>query len=143
MEKFQLVFSGTETGTFHGKSYAISSSPTSSPTIKAKTNNSYMLGLKYSGASGPFNLNIKVGQLFWDVDYVVTGSTGTFILYGEEGYSGANSDTFLAADGSKPYFGIGMSYATSNNSSIDLDYINSEINDADMTGVSLSWVLNF
>ena len=129
--------SGGESGTFHGKSYIGSGTVT----VKAKTDPSYLLGLKYSGGSGPLSINIKAGQLFWDVDYIASAS-GT-ITYGGTTYSGSITETLLTVDGSDPYVGFGMSYAFSKNSSIDLDYISSEINDSDISGYSLSWVRNF
>jgi hypothetical protein len=130
-------FSGGESGTLHGKQYAVSGTIS----IKAKTDNIYSLGIKYSGGSGPVSINIKAGQLFWDVDYIASVS-GT-LVYDGYGYSGSSSTTFHTADGNDPYMGFGMSYALSNNSSIDLDYISTEINDSDMSGYSLSWVSNF
>ena len=132
--------SGDESGTFQGKTYSASGTVT----VKAKTDTSYLFGLKYSGKIGsyPLSLNMKAGQLFWDVDYIASAS-GT-ITYGGTTYSGSiTEETLLAVDGSDLYFGIGMSYELSNNSSIDLDYISTEINNSDISGYSLSWVRNF
>ena len=132
--------SGDESGTFQGKTYSASGTAT----VKAKTDTSYLFGLKYSGKIGsyPLSLNMKAGQLFWDVDYIASAS-GT-ITYGGTTYSGSiTEETLLAVDGSDLYFGIGMSYELSNNSSIDLDYISTEINGSDINGYSLSWVGNF
>ncbi len=129
--------SGDESGTFQGKTYSASGTVT----VKAKTDTSYLLGLKYSGGSGPLKINIKTGWLYWDVDYIASAS-GT-ITYGGTTYSGSITETLLAVDGSDLYFGIGMSYELSNNSSIDLDYISTEINNSDISGYSLSWVRNF
>ncbi len=131
--------SGDESGTFQGKTYSASGTVT----VKAKTDTSYLFGLKYSGKIGsyPLSLNMKAGQLFWDVDYIASAS-GT-ITYGGTTYSGSTTETLLAVDGSDLYFGIGMSYELSNNSSIDLDYISTEINGSDINGYSLSWVGNF
>ena len=131
--------SGDESGTFQGKTYSASGTVT----VKAKTDTSYLFGLKYSGKIGsyPLSLNMKAGQLFWDVDYIASAS-GT-ITYGGTTYSGSTTETLLAVDGSDPYVGIGMSYELTNNSSIDLDYISTEINDSDISGYSLSWVRNF
>ena len=132
--------SGDESGTFQGKTYSASGTVT----VKAKTDTSYLFGLKYSGKIGsyPLSLNMKAGQLFWDVDYIASAS-GT-ITYGGTTYSGSiTEETLLAVDGSDLYFGIGMSYELSNNSSIDLDYISTEINGSDINGYSLSWVGNF
>ena len=130
-------FSGGESGTLHGQTYSISGTAS----IKAKTDPSYLFGLKYSGGSGPLSVNIKVGQLFWDVDYFAS-VTGT-VTYAGTAYTGASSATFKTIDGSDPYFGLGMSYSFSKNTSIDLDYISSEINDSAISGYSLSWVRNF
>ena len=129
--------SGGESGTLYGQTYSVSGTVT----VKAKTDSSYLIGLKYSGGSGPLSINIKAGQLFWDVDYIASVS-GT-ITYAGTAYSGSGSATFHTADGSDPYLGFGMSYALSKNSSIDLDYVSSEINDSDISGYSLSWVRNF
>ena len=129
--------SGGESGTLYGQTYSVSGTLT----VKAETDPSYLFGLKYSGGSGPLSINIKAGQLFWDVDYIASVS-GT-ITYAGTAYTGASSATFKTIDGSDPYFGLGMSYAFSKNSSIDLDYISSEINDSDISGYSLSWVRNF
>ena len=126
-----------DSGTLYGKAYSVSGTVT----VKAKTGSPYFLGLKFSGGSDPFGINIKAGQLFWDVDYIATGS-GT-ITYGGTAYSGSSSAKFKTVDGNDLYFGIGMSYALSNNSSIDLGYISSEINNSDISGYSLSWVRNF
>ena len=130
-------FSGGESGTLHGQTYSVSGTVTA----KAKSDSSYMLGLKYSGGSGPLGINIKAGQLFWDVDYIASVS-GT-LTYDGYAYSGSGSTTFHSVDGNDPYVGFGMSYALSKDSSIDLDYISTEINDSDMSGYSLSWVVNF
>ena len=131
--------SGDESGTFQGKTYSASGTVT----VKAKTDTSYLFGLKYSGKIGsyPLSLNMKAGQLFWDVDYIASAS-GT-ITYGGTTYSGSITETLLTVDGSDPYVGFGMSYAFSKNSSIDLDYISSEINDSDISGYSLSLVSKF
>ena len=129
-----------DSGTLYGKAYSVSGTVT----VKAKTDNAYLFGLKYSGKIGsyPLSLNMKAGQLFWDVDYIASAS-GT-ITYGGTTYSGSiTEETLLAVDGSDLYFGIGMSYELSNNSSIDLDYISTEINGSDINGYSLSWVGNF
>ena len=129
--------SGGESGTLYGQTYTVSGTVS----VKAKSDSSYMLGLKYSGGSGPLGINIRAGQLFWEVDYIASVS-GT-ITYGGIAYSGSSSTRFHTANGSDPYFGFGMSYALGNNSSIDLDYISSEINDGDINGYSLSWTGKF
>jgi hypothetical protein len=126
-----------DSGTLYGKAYSVSGTVT----VKAKTDNAYLLGLKFSGGSDPLSINIKAGQLFWDVDYIATGS-GT-ITYGGTAYSGSSSAKFKTVDGNDLYFGIGASYALSNNSSIDLGLTSYEINNGGITGYSLSWVRNF
>ena len=128
---------GNISGTFQGKPFSVSGTVT----VEAKTGSPFFFGLKFSGESDPLGINIKAGQLFWDVDYIATGS-GT-ITYGGTAYSGSSSAKFKTVDGNDLYFGIGMSYALSNNSSIDLGYISSEINNSDISGYSLSWVRNF
>ena len=126
-----------DSGTLYGKAYSVSGTVT----VKAKTGSPYFLGLKFSGGSDPFDINIKAGQLFWNVDYIATGS-GT-ITYGGTAYSGSSSAKFKTVDGNDLYFGIGASYALSNNSSIDLGLTSYEINNGGITGYSLSWVRNF
>ena len=126
-----------DSGTLYGKAYSVSGTVT----VKAKTGSPYFIGLKFSGGSDPFGINIKAGQLFWDVDYIATGS-GT-ITYGGTAYSGSSSAKFKTVDGNDLYFGIGASYALSNNSSIDLGLTSYEINNGGITGYSLSWVRNF
>ncbi len=126
-----------DSGTLYGKAYSVSGTVT----VKAKTGSPYFIGLKFSGGSDPFDINIKAGQLFWDVDYIATGS-GT-ITYGGTAYSGSSSAKFKTVDGNDLYFGIGASYALSNNSSIDLGLTSYEINNGGITGYSLSWVRNF
>jgi len=130
-------FTGGQSGVLYGKQYLA----TGTVSVKAKTDNIYSLGLKYSGGSGPFSINIKAGQLFWDVDYIASVS-GT-LTYDGYAYSGSSSTTFLTVDGNDPYVGFGISYALGKDSSIDLDYISTEINNSDMDGYSLSWVANF
>ena len=126
-----------DSGTLYGKAYSVSGTVT----VKAKTGSPYFIGLKFSGGNDPIGINIKAGQLFWDVDYIATGS-GT-ITYGGTAYSGSSSAKFKTVDGNDLYFGIGASYALSNNSSIDLGLTSYEINNGGITGYSLSWVRNF
>ena len=130
------VSNGTS-GTINGKAYTVNAVAT----VKAKTDNTYMLGLKYSGGNGPLSINIKAGQLFWDIDY--TADINGTITYDGTAYSVSTSLDIESKDGSDPYFGFGMSYALSNNSSLDFDYISSEIHDDSMSGYSLSWVRKF
>ena len=126
-----------DSGTLYGKAYSVSGTVT----VEAKTGSPFFFGLKFSGESDPLGINIKAGQLFWDVDYIATGS-GTF-TYGGTVYNGSSSAKFKTVDGNDLYFGIGMSYALSNNSSIDLGLISYEIDNIDISGYSLSWVRNF
>ena len=128
---------GNKSGTFQGEAFSVSGTVT----VEAKTGSPFFFGLKFSGESDPLGINIKAGQLFWDVDYIATGS-GT-ITYGGTAYSGSSSAKFKTVDGNDLYFGIGMSYALSNNSSIDLGLTSYEINNGGITGYSLSWVRNF
>ncbi len=126
-----------DSGTLYGKAYSVSGTVT----VEAKTGSPFFFGLKFSGESDPLGINIKAGQLFWDVDYIATGS-GT-ITYGGTVYNGSSSAKFKTVDGNDLYFGIGMSYALSNNLSIDLGLISYEIDNSDISGYSLSWVRNF
>ena len=130
------VADGTS-GTINGKAYTVNAVAT----VKAKTDTTYMLGLKYSGGNGPLSINIKSGLLFWDIDY--TADINGTITYDGTAYSVSTSLDIESKDGSDPYFGFGMSYALSNNSSLDFDYISSEIHDDSMSGYSLSWVRKF
>ena len=125
-------------GTINGKAYTVNAVAT----VKAKTDNTYMLGIKYSSPkSGPLSVYGKAGMLFWDIDY--TADINGTITYDGTAYSVSTSLDIESADGSDPYFGFGMSYALSNNSSLEFDYIASEIHDDNMSGYSLSWARNF
>ena len=124
-------------GTLNGKAYTVNANAT----VKAKTDTTYMLGLKYSGGSGPLSINIKSGLLFWDIDY--TADINGTITYDGTAYSVSTSLDIESKDGVDPYFGFGISYALSNNSSLDFDYIASEIHDDNLSGYSLSWVRSF
>ena len=128
---------GNKSGTFQGEAFSVSGTVT----VEAKTGSPFFFGLKFSGESDPLGINIKAGQLFWDVAYFATGS-GTF-TYGGTVYNGSSSAKFKTVDGNDLYFGIGASYALSNNSSIDLGLTSYEINNGGITGYSLSWVRNF
>ena len=131
------TLAGGESGTLYGKSYSISGALK----LAAKSEASYLFGLKYSAESGPFSINATGGMLYWDIDYIVSAS-GT-LTYDGTTYSESASATFLSVDGSDPYMGIGVSYLLENNSSINLDYIATEMNNSDNTGVSVSWTNNF
>ena len=131
-----------DSGTWHGvKSYSTSGTLT----ITTKTDTSYLFGVKYNpSTSGAIGVYGKAGLLFWDVDYIVSGS-GTLTYNG----STYNSKTFLQIDGSDPYIGLGLSYAISKNTSLAFDYISTSSTNAiegvaiDLNGYSLSWAHNF
>ena len=127
-----------DSGTLYGKTYSVSGTIS----ITAKTDPSYMFGVKYSSPkSGPLNIYGKTGMLFWNVNYTATVS-GTF-TYAGSNYSLSSSTTFHSADGSDPYIGLGMSYAIGKDNSIGFDYISTEVDDADISGYGISWVRNF
>ena len=130
-----------DSGTLHGKSYSVSGALT----ITAKTDTSYLFGVKYSPSlSGALGIYGKAGLLFWDVDFIVSGS-GT-LTYNGTTY---NSKTFLQVDGSDPYIGLGLSYEISKNTSFAFDYITTASTNAiegvaiDLSGYSISWLRNF
>ena len=125
-------------GTINGKAYTVNATAT----VKAKSNNTYLLGVKYSSANdGPINFNVKVGQMFWDIDYIASLS-GT-LTYNGTSYSVSQDLEFDSADGNDPYFGFGMTYDLNNSSSIDLGYFASEIHGDDISGFSLAYVSKF
>ena len=125
-------------GTINGKSYTVNATAT----VKAKSNNTYLLGVKYSSANdSPINFNVKVGQMFWDIDYIAS-LNGT-LTYDGTSYSVSQDLEFDSADGNEPYFGFGMTYDLNNSSSIDLGYFASEIHGDDISGFSLAYVSKF
>ena len=127
-----------DSGTLYGKTYSVSGTIS----ITAKTDPSYLFGVKYSPPkSGPLSVYGKTGMLFWNVNYIATAS-GT-ITYAGSSYSGSSSLTFHSAKGSDPYIGLGMSYAIGKDNSINFDYISSEIDTSDISGYGFSWVRNF
>ena len=127
-----------DSGTLYGKTYSVSGTIS----ITAKTDPSYLLGVKFSSPeSGPLSVYGKGGMLFWNVSYIASAS-GT-VTYDGTAYSGSSSLTFHSADGSDPYFGWGMSYAIGKDNSINFDYMLSEVNDTDISGYGFSWVRNF
>ena len=127
-----------DSGTLYGNTYSLSGTAT----VKAESDPSYLWGVKYSSPeSGPFSVYGKAGMLFWDIDY--TADINGTITYDGTAYSVSESLGIESADGSDPYFGFGMSYTLSNNSSLEFDYIASEIHDDNMSGYSLSWARNF
>ena len=129
-------------GTWHGtKSYSTSGALT----ITTKTDNSYLFGVKYEpSTTGTLGVYGKAGLLFWDVDYIVSGS-GTLTYNG----STYNSKRFLQVDGSDPYIGLGLSYEINKNTLLAFDYISTASTNQiegvaiDLNGYSLSWVRNF
>ena len=130
-----------DSGTLHGKSYSTSGALT----LTAKTDTSYLFGVKYSPSStGALGVYGKAGLLFWDVDFSVSGS-GTLTYNG----STYNSKTFLQVDGSDPYIGLGLSYEINNNTSFAFDYITTASTNAiegvalDLNGYSISWLRSF
>ena len=130
-----------DSGTLHGKSYSVSGALT----ITAKTDTSYLFCVKYSpSSSGALGIYGKAGLLFWDVDFIVSGS-GT-LTYNGTTY---NSKTFLQVDGSDPYIGLGLSYEISKNTSFAFDYITTSSTNSiegvaiDLSGYSISWLRNF
>ena len=130
-----------DSGTLHGKSYSASGALT----ITTKTDTSYLFGVKYSpSTTGALGVYGKAGLLFWDVDFIVSGS-GTLTYNG----STYNSKTFLQVDGSDPYIGLGLSYEISKNTSLAFDYISTSSTNQiegvalDLSGYSISWLRNF
>ena len=129
-------------GTWHGtKSYSTSGALT----ITSKTDNSYLFGVKYEpSTTGSLSVYGKAGLMFWDVDFIVSGS-GTLTYNG----STYNSKTFLQVDGSDPYIGLGLSYEISKNTSFAFDYVTPASTNAiegvalDLSGYSISWLRNF
>ena len=129
-------------GTWHGtKSYSTSGALT----ITTKTDNSYLFGVKYEpSTTGSLSVYGKAGLMFWDVDFIVSGS-GTLTYNG----STYNSKTFLQVDGSDPYIGLGLSYEISKNTSFAFDYVTTASTNAiegvalDLSGYSISWLRNF
>jgi len=127
-----------DSGTLYGKTYSVSGTIS----ITAKTDPSYLFGVKYSSPeSGPLSVYGKGGMLFWNVNGIVTVS-GT-ITYAGTAYSGSSSATFYSANGHDPYIGLGMSYAIGKDNSISFDYISSEVDTHDISGYGFSWVRNF
>ena len=125
--------SANDSGTYKGNSYSLSGTAT----VKAESDPSYLLGVKYS-SPGPISFYGKTGMLFWNVNYTASAS-GTF-TYAGSNYTLSTSTTFYSADGSDPYIGLGMSYAIGKDNSINFDYISSEIDSEDISGYGFSWV---
>ena len=128
--------SANDSGTYKGNTYSLSGTAT----VKAVSDPSYLLGVKYS-SPGPISFYGKTGMLFWNINYNASVS-GTF-TYAGSNYSLSGSTTFHSAEGSDPYIGLGMSYAIGKDNSISFDYISSEVDTADISGYGISWVRNF
>ena len=137
---------------FHGHSYhAIRSTPGTGDKviIRATTNPSLLFGLKYtSPESRALTFYGKAGIMLWGVDYTADTAGGSVFKYASSSNT-YNLDArgyrqeFLSATGNDLYFGFGMSYAISKKSSIDFDYMSSEIHDSNVSAFSASWVRNF
>ena len=126
----------TVSGTYKGNSYSVNGTAT----VKAESDPSYLLGVKYS-SSGPINFYGKTGMLYWNVNY--TASVSGTLTYAGSNYTLSSSTTFLSAKGSDPYVGLGMSYAIGKDHSINFDYISSEIDSEDISGYGFTWVSKF
>ena len=131
----------SNSGTLHGKSY----STNGALTLKARTDSSYLAGMKFTtSVNKPLNIYARTGLIFWDVDFKVSGS-GTLTYNG----STFNSNSFLKVDGSDPFLGLGLSYKTNDRSSLSLDYHTLASTNAiqgaafDISSYSISWLLNF
>lgn len=127
------------TGTLFGKFYFVDTSLGRKLGIKAKTDMSKLIGIKWSETLLNTNADIylKTGFMFWDVDYSIYGD-GT-LTYGAT----FAPSTFATANGNDPYFGIGVSYPVEKDISIVVDYMQSKINTALTKGMSASVVYNF
>ena len=135
---------------FHGKGYyAVRNTPGTGDKviIRATTDHSLLFGLKYtSPESRALTFYGKAGMMLWSVDYTVVPGTAEF-AYGKSSNTytdcGGCRQEFLSETGNDLYFGFGMSYAISKKSSIDFDYMSSEIHDSNVSAFSASWVRNF
>tara|TARA_B100000586_G_scaffold218376_1_gene165382 strand:+ start:244 stop:909 length:666 start_codon:yes stop_codon:yes gene_type:complete len=139
--EFSASLPNNDSGALHGKSYSASGALT----ITAKTDTSYLFGLKYSPSTNDtLDIYGKAGLLFWATNFIVSGS-GT-LTYNDSAYY---SKTFLQVDGSDPYIGLGLSYKISKNTSFTFDYISTAATSdqggvaIDLSGYSLSWTRNF
>jgi OOP family OmpA-OmpF porin len=129
---------GSGSGTWQGKAYSYSAAVSA----KAETDTSYMFGVKYSThIDDKFDVYGKAGLLYWDTDYTVTG-TGT-LTYDGTSYTGTGTAKFRGQDGSDPYYGVGGSYAMTQDYSILVDYIRSEIDTKDIDGLSVAASFDF
>ena len=125
-------------GTINGYAYTFSGTGT----VKAKSNTTYLLGIKYSSDNdSPLNFNAKTGLMFWDIDYLAS-LNGTLTYRGTQ-YAVSSELQFDTAKGNDPYFGFGVTYDLSNTSSFGLDYFASEIHNDNISGFSLAYVSKF
>jgi len=132
------TFSGGETGTLRGKAYTI----TGTVTVKAETDKSYILGAKYTNAaSDNIDLYGKAGILFWDLKGVASG--GATVVYGGTTTTITGSHQIYQNDGNDFYYGIGGSYKLNQTTSVNVDYLKMEVDDADVDGLSLAVTFDF
>ena len=138
-------------GTAGSKAYTITNTTAG---LKVSTNTSYLAGVNYSlplinlndlvpNLELDKNLNFytKGGVLFWGVDYSLT-LDGTVTFDGVT-YSPSGSIPFAKAKGSDIYYGIGVSYPLTNETSIRADYTKTEIAGVKIGGFSGSAVFEF
>jgi len=149
--------SSTTSGTTDGKAYSI----TANAGLKTASNTSYLLGVNYSipvfsdrPNNVPFpklmpNLQInnnldfysKAGILFWGVDYSLF-LDGTIVFDGVS-YTPNGSIPFANGKGSDIYYGIGVSYPLTNETTIRAEYTKSKIAGVKIGGFSGSAVFEF
>ena len=139
--EFSASLPNNESGALHGKSY----STNGALTITAKTDTSYLFGLKYNpSVNKTIDFYGKAGLIFWATDFIVNGSG--ILTYNGSTY---NSKNFLKVDGSDPYIGLGLSYKINKNTSLAFDYLSTAATSdqggvaIDLSGYSLSWMRNF
>ena len=125
-------------GTINGYAFTFSGSGT----VKAKSNNTYLFGIKYSSDNdSPLNFNAKTGLMYWDIDYIAS-LNGTLTYRGTQ-YAVSSELQFDTNKGIDPYYGFGVTYDLSNTSSFGLDYFASEIHNDNISGFSLAYVSKF
>ena len=137
-EEISATISSGLSGTINGTAYTVNASAS----VKAKANNTYLLGIKYSSATeSPLNFNVKAGLMFWDIDYIAS-LNGT-LTYGGTNYTVSQDLEFDSAKGNDPYLGFGVTYDLSDTSSFGLDYFTSKIHNDDISGFSLAYMRKF
>ena len=142
--------SASDSGTIGSKAYTV----TANAGLKTSTNTSYLVGANYSvplinlndlvpNLELDKNLNFytKGGVLFWGVDYSLT-IDGTITFDGVT-YSPSGSIPFAKAKGSDIYYGMGVSYPLTNETSIRADYTKTEIAGVKIGGFSGSAIFEF